>query len=160
MWAWKQASVLCRSAREWPPTHFATVAPREGMTDAEFGKASGKFFAALVRLMPGLKWFRVREWSGGRVHDHALIRADRVSRRAVRRSKLLAGVRASVRPVRSVFAACRYLVKHGRWSSKAEVVPKDFSDKLFTSSRKFLVRAFADLWKELRGERSGKRGVA
>jgi hypothetical protein len=54
--------------------------------------------------------------------------------------------------VRSPPAIARYITKHLRDDSKKELAPRSFRGRLFNSSRGFLTKNVAALWKELRRE--------
>lgn len=159
LWRWKQSLSLIRSFEILPPSHFATILPRSGMTNAVFGLAATRFVAALVRRVRGLAYLTVREWRNGVEHRHGLLRGP-VTRRAVRESRRFAGVRASVRPVRNVIGVANYVLKvTNQPDKKAELPPAGFRGRLFTASRGFLVKPMRALWKTVRAERAARRGV-
>lgn len=141
-----------------PPTHFATIKPLAGATDAEFSKAASKFLRHLrKRTGGGLEYLLVNEWSARGVrHAHVLLRAvDGLPRRVVREAVSVAGVHASVEPVRNVVGAVRYVFKDGRnLKPKATVTPASFRGKVFVASRGFLVKSRRKIWSEIQAARN------
>lgn len=161
VWGWKRAKCVCRSFLTLPPSHFATIHPQEGMTNATFCVALGKFMLALRRRVAGLAYLLVREWVRGVMHAHGLFRAERISQRAMRRvvreAKVVANVRASVKPARNPAGVAVYIFKAGR-KKKAELPPQGYRGRLFTKSRDFLVTSFAVLWRAIQAERVAQDG--
>jgi hypothetical protein len=155
-WGRKRARCVSRSFADLPPTHFATILPRAGMTNVLFAAALGKLLLALKRRILGLSYLVVREWVNGVMHAHGLLRAVRMTRRQVREAKAVASVRVRVKPVRNPIGAAVYVFKAGE-KRKAELPPPGYRGRLLLTSRDFLTASFAKLWRIVCTERAEGR---
>jgi hypothetical protein len=77
-------------------------------------------------------------------------------RRAVRASKQLAGIRVSLKRIRTAEGALNYVFRNTRRPDrKAELPPPNFRGKVFTTTKRFLTKPCRELWKEFRDSRHG-----
>ena len=75
----------------------------------------------------------------------------RISRRAIREAKQVAGLKCSVKPVKNALGVANYLFKHTkRPERKAELTPESFRGRMYTVSKGFLTMPFRELWQELK----------
>ena len=134
------------------------------MTNEAFSEAAPKFLQALRYRCPGqiFEYLKVNEWRRAVQYAHVLLRVrGRISRRAVREAKRVAGVRCSVKPVKNVVGVANYLFKHTkRPERKAELTPATFRGRMYSVTKGFLTMPFKDLWREARLEprRHGRSG--
>ena len=148
------AACVLRSARELPPTHEARVTAFDMAGDTELTVAHGRFFRRLRES--GIEYLAVNEWKHGKRHLHILLRAgSRITAGQVGRwwrASLPRGVRATSHcaPIRNVTAFVRYLFKDVR--EGGELPDPGFAGKIYTASRKYLVRKVDVLWQEEREE--------
>jgi hypothetical protein len=161
------SAALRRSFRALPPTHFVRVSVLEPMRAKELTGCVGRFLRRL--RWRGCEYFALNEWREGRRHHHVLVRTEGVLTSAVvadlwRASCGGARVTSYCKPVRSVEAAGRYVVKDQRDGRKKELPSADFGGKLFSYSRGFLaaplkglMRAVVKQWRAQVRNRMGDR---
>ena len=91
------------------------------------------------------------------MHCHALFRAEKLPPRAVQESKAVANVRVSVKAVRNVMGAARYVVKSTRNPKKFPELPPLGRARLVFVSQDFLTAPFCVLEEQIRDERAERR---
>jgi hypothetical protein len=126
---------------------------RQWLTDRDFSNAVGKLFVVMRRVLgSGVEYLLVSEWSHGVRHAHALLILGRHDRDTVKVAVERVGVplRVTCKPLRKdPGAAVRYIF--GDMDGKrVELPPESFRGRIFTYSRRFLVRPWKELWKEFR----------
>jgi hypothetical protein len=165
------SEALRRSFGVLPPTHLVRVTALDPMKPKDLTRCVRRFLRRLRRLRRrrGCEYFAINEWREGRRHHHVLVRIEgELSALAVaemwRASCPGARVTSYCKPVGSVEASARYVVKDLKDGSKKELPPADFGGKLFSSSRGFLVeplkvllRAVVDDWQGRARSRAGYR---
>ena len=105
------------------------------------------------RILKGeLAFLWINEWSRGVYHEHLLIRSSRPNgevREVVRREVQRVELETSVKAVRTVPGAIRYIFGASAPSSKwAEVTPEHFKGHLFGMSRGFLSGSVTKLMRQ------------
>jgi hypothetical protein len=144
------------------PTHFATIARQEGVSDAVFSKQVGRFWTALRRRYPQMAYLAVSDFSGGVRHVHALIRVPgTIARQKRREAAELAGVRVSIKPIVNVVGAVRYVFGDLKDPQRQpELTPPSYKGRrMYTPSRGFLRAPMPTLWAEVKAERA-ERAIA
>jgi hypothetical protein len=155
LWARRMSAALRRSFGVLPPTHFVRVTALDVVSAVELTRCVGRFLRRLRRR--GCEYLVVNEWQEGQRHHHVLVRTDGELTGAVvaelwRDSCRGARGTSYCRPVTSVEAAARYVVKDLSDGSKKEVPPSEFGGKLFSSSRQFLAEPLKVLLRAVREE--------
>lgn len=148
------SACVCRSALEAPPTHEARISVSGPVDDKQLTAAHSRFLRKLRGR--GCEYLAVNEWKQGKRHLHILIRAAaEITAKEVGQwwqASLPPGARASSHcaPLRNVMGFIRYIFKDMRGGG--ELPSSTFKGKIYTSSRRFLVRKLGVLWKEVRDQ--------
>lgn len=162
IWAWKKASSVLLSVRHYGkhPSHFMTLIRLQGAmpTEKEFSGAVSRFFELLKRKVPSLEYLWINEWTKrkGIRHAHALLTTPSEIRKPLLRDVAKrAAIRVrSYKPIRNLVRVVNYIFKNVRNSTKkARLQSPDFRGRLFTASRRFLVKPIDKLWREYRESR-------
>jgi hypothetical protein len=155
------AACLERSFQQSPPTHHVRLTVFGMISDPELTSALGRFLSRLRYWLrkqgATFAYFVMNEWSDGQRHVHILVRTSftlTTSLIGELWKKTLPRIQHThnCSKVRSAPAIARYIVKHLKDDSKKELAPRSYRGRLFNSSRGFLTKNVAALWKELRRE--------
>lgn len=151
LWAWKHALCAARSFQVLPPSHFLVLRPKSSVPESAFATAISAAMRKLGRRRgERLMYFRIFEWSRGRIHAHLLIRTHSPLAgqevRSVFGSTRSSGYAVTCQPVRKCAAALARYVFKDMMKEKAELPPPDFRGKLFAASHGFFTMPIPQLW--------------